>query len=81
MTMNEDPSIRHGVPPIQPGLPPRTGYTDNHRGRIMGGVVLILLGALFLLRNIYPWFRFEDYWPVILIAIGFVLLWRSRSQS
>ncbi len=46
----------------------------------MGGVVLILLGALFLLRNIYPWFRFEDYWPVILIAIGVVLLWRSRTR-
>ncbi len=50
------------------------------RGRIMGGVVLVTLGVLFLLRNIYPWFRFEDYWPVILIAIGFVLIWRSRTE-
>ncbi len=70
--MNEDPSI-------QPA-PPASGATNSRRGRIMGGVVLILLGALFLLRNFYPWFRFEDYWPVILIAIGVVLLWRSRTR-
>ncbi len=48
------------------------------RGPSTGGVILIVLGALLLLRNIYPWFRFEDYWPVILIAIGVVLIWRSR---
>ena len=53
---------------------------DARRGRIMGGVVLVVLGVLFLLRNIYPWFRFEDYWPVILIAIGFVLIMRSRIE-
>ncbi len=77
MTMNDDPLLQ--PPPIQPD-PPRPIATDVRRGRIMGGVVLIVLGAMFLLRNLYPWFRFEDYWPVILIAIGFVLLWKSRSR-
>ena len=47
----------------------------------MGGVILVVLGILFLLRNLYPWFQFEDYWPVILIAIGVVLLWKSRRGS
>jgi cell shape-determining protein MreD len=59
--------------------PPRE--SDVRRGRIMGGVVLVMLGVLFLLRNMYPWFRFEDYWPVILIAIGLVLMWKSRGRS
>jgi hypothetical protein len=54
---------------------------DARRGRIMGGVVLVVLGVLFLLRNIFPWFRFEDYWPVILIAIGCVLIVRSRTEQ
>lgn len=57
------------------------GDSDARRGRIMGGVILVVLGTLFLLRNLYPWFRFEDYWPVILIAIGLVLLWKSRTGS
>ncbi len=68
--MNEDLSTEPG--------PPRRADADVRRGRIMGGVVLIVLGALLLLRNLYPWFRFEDYWPVILIAIGLVLLLKSR---
>ena len=52
---------------------------EYRHGRGTGGVILVVLGILLLLRNIYPWFRFEDYWPVILIAIGAVLIWRSRS--
>jgi hypothetical protein len=64
-----------------PGAPARPVDTETRRGRIMGGVILVVLGVLFLLRNLYPWFRFEDYWPVILIAIGLVLLWKSRGRS
>ena len=37
-----------------------------------GPLVLIVLGVLFLLRNMYPsQFQFEKMWPVILIVIGF----------
>ena len=36
-----------------------------------GPVVLIVLGVLFLLNNVYPEvFRFSRMWPVILIVIG-----------
>ena len=38
-----------------------------------GPIILIVLGILFLLNNIYPdVFRFSRMWPVILIVIGFV---------
>ncbi len=50
----------------------------SRRGRGTGGIALIVLGALLLLHNFYPWFRFEDYWPVILIVIGIALIARSR---
>ena len=39
---------------------------------MMGPVLLIALGVLFLLNNFYPGFRFSEMWPVILIVIGFV---------
>jgi phage shock protein PspC (stress-responsive transcriptional regulator) len=32
--------------------------------------ILILLGILFLLDNLFPYFDFGDYWPIILIVIG-----------
>ncbi len=51
---------------------------ESWRSRGVGGIALIVLGALLLLHNFYPWFRFEDYWPVILIAIGIVMIVRSR---
>lgn len=37
---------------------------------MVGPLLLIVIGVLFLLRNIYPYFGFEKMWPVILIVIG-----------
>jgi len=40
---------------------------------MMGPVMLIVIGILFLLNNLYPYeFRFGRMWPVILIVIGIV---------
>ncbi len=38
--------------------------------KVLGGTILILLGVLFLLDNLLPYFDFGDYWPIILIALG-----------
>lgn len=38
---------------------------------MLGPLLLIVLGVLFLLNNLYPgMFRFGRMWPVILIVIG-----------
>ena len=37
---------------------------------MLGPVLLIVVGVLFLLRNIFPEFAFHKMWPVILIVIG-----------
>jgi hypothetical protein len=38
---------------------------------MLGPLLLIVIGVLFLLNNIYPGvFRFGRMWPVILIVIG-----------
>jgi hypothetical protein len=40
---------------------------------MLGPLLLIVLGILFLLHNVYPGvFRFGKMWPVILIVIGLV---------
>lgn len=50
---------------------------DRSQGNLIGGVVLIILGVLFLLDR---WFNidFGDLWPLILIAIGVWLLFKDR---
>jgi putative Mn2+ efflux pump MntP len=38
---------------------------------MLGPLLLIVIGVLFLLNNLYPGvFRFGKMWPVILIIIG-----------
>ena len=42
-------------------------------------IVLIVIGGLLLLDNLFPRFDFDHYWPVILIAIGVGLLLKSKN--
>jgi hypothetical protein len=55
-----------------------SGVRLHDKGSLMGGLVLVVLGVLFLANNLIPDFHFADYWPVILIVIGVGLLWKSR---
>ena len=50
--------------------------SDQRRGRhsIFGGLVLVLIGTLFLIQNFYPvfelWNAFLRWWPLLLILLG-----------
>lgn len=52
----------------------------NRKSGIVGGTILVLLGLLFLAREIFPnYFSFWD-WPFIIIGVGFVfLIWAILS--
>jgi phage shock protein PspC (stress-responsive transcriptional regulator) len=50
------------------------------KGSFIGGIVLIAIGVLFLLDNFIPSFGFDDFWPVLLVAIGAAMLWNSWSD-
>ncbi len=47
----------------------------------MFAVVLIVLGAVFLLKNlgIMPGIQWEIVWPIVLIVLGISLLFKKRS--
>jgi len=46
----------------------------DDRGPIIGGVVLILIGAFFLLRQFIPAIDLGTWWPLILVGIGALLV-------
>jgi phage shock protein C len=50
------------------------GSDGRASGAIIGGALLILLGAFFLLREFLPAFDFDLVWPLILVGIGVALL-------
>lgn len=52
----------------------------NRRASIVGGIILVLLGVLFLAREIAPqFFQFWD-WPFVIIGLGLLfLIWAVAS--
>jgi phage shock protein C len=57
-----------------------TGYgrrRHRHNGGFTGGLILVVIGALFLADNYLPHFSFSDTWPLILVAIGVGLILNS----
>ncbi len=57
-----------------PGASGNPNPERKHRGNLIGGLVLITLGVLFLADEFLPNVNFGDLWPVILIVIGIGLL-------
>ncbi len=47
------------------------------KSSLYGGIILIVIGLLFLLDNFIPAFGFDDFWPLLLIAVGGGMLWNS----
>ena len=82
---SEGPPPAGGTPPSGPGSqPPHRGWwSPGYGGRPRGlwfGILLIGLGAYFLLANlgVLSGFRWDIFWPAVLIAIGLLILIRRR---
>jgi len=61
-------------------------HTQNHHTRQHGagfwpGIILIALGFVFLANRLFFWFDFEHIWPVLLIALGVVLIVRAMNTN
>jgi len=52
----------------------RSGSVDASRAGLVGGLVLIVIGAIFLIREVVPWFDWNLWWPIGLILVGGLLL-------
>lgn len=50
-------------------------------GGFLPGIILVILGMIFLLDQAFYWFDFDYIWPLLLIGIGVMLLYRSTSPK
>jgi len=53
----------------------------NNDGNIWGGLILITIGIIFLIDRFVPNIDFGDLWPIILIAIGAILIMKSYKNQ
>lgn len=49
---------------------------------IVVGVILLILGVIFLMGsfNVFWWWRWGNLWPLVLIAIGVLIIWNARRR-
>jgi phage shock protein C len=52
----------------------RDSRGDSTRAGLVGGLVLIVIGGIFLIREVVPWFDWNLWWPIGLILLGGLLL-------
>lgn len=55
-----------------------TAKYDNGKGKMIIGAGLIIAGLLTMIKQIFPRLDFEFFWPVILIVIGVLIIFRGR---
>ncbi len=53
---------------------------DDKRQRTIG-LILVGLGSLFLIDNIFPYLRWHRFWPLILVGFGIVLLLKGVNNN
>lgn len=61
---------------------PEAENKTHQRGRNIIGIILIVLGVLFLLGsfNLLWWLRWGNLWPLILVAIGALIIISARRK-
>jgi phage shock protein PspC (stress-responsive transcriptional regulator) len=52
----------------------RRAAGEPGRGGLVAGVILIVIGGVFLAREFVPWFDWNLWWPIGLIGLGALLL-------
>ena len=65
-----------GTPDMQPMYPPR-----QNNGALIVGLILIVIGGIFIVDRFLPQirFHFHDFWPIIIVIAGIVLIYSSFS--
>jgi len=51
--------------------------TSESTAKFLPGLILIVVGLIFLMNNLFFWFRFGLLWPLILIILGIFILLKA----
>lgn len=57
------------------------GRRKKNNESVIGGLVLLTLGVIFLADEFVPWFEFHKLWPLILVAVGVGIIWNNNKHK
>jgi len=62
---------------------PEEAAKIHHRRRNALGIILIVLGIVFLMGslNLFSWFHWSYLWPLILVAVGLIIIVSARRKK
>lgn len=85
------------IPKIEDSAPAKSnqGSTEESAGpagtvsystwtRYLPGLILIFIGSMFLIREHWFWFSWDEFWPILLVGLGLILIFKrpkSRESS
>lgn len=61
---------------------PEDGDARAHRRRNLVGIIVIVIGVIVLMAtlNVFWWFPWKYFWPVLLIVVGLVIILSARRR-
>ncbi|AKM82518.1 TPA: PspC domain-containing protein [Candidatus Berkelbacteria bacterium] len=54
---------------------------EKKSGSIIFGLIVLVFGLMLLFNNIFPWFSWGRFWPLILITIGLIIISSGRKKA
>ncbi|MFC2084328.1 PspC domain-containing protein [Bacteroidota bacterium] len=57
-----------------------TQFKKPNHGKTFFGLLLIIVGVIFLFENLIPFFDLVDIFPILMLVIGIALLWNSLKK-
>lgn len=58
--------------------PVQREYASWHK--YLPGMILIAIGVMFLMHDMWWWFNFDAWWPLLLVLGGLFLIFRKRKE-
>jgi phage shock protein C len=71
------------VPPVNPGQPFVQAPPKRSNGGIIAGLVLILMGGVFLLHELdfFSFWQIHRFWPLVFVFVGIALIVSGQQKK
>ncbi len=54
---------------------------NNETGKLWSGIMFILIGFILLINEFFPQIDLEDFWPVLLIITGVIIIYDGLQKE